>query len=88
MFTLTYNLFGKRLFVAGAQQAGDIYEMPVNTLDFIVNTKINNKIGLDFNFGNILNPTIKFQQEYQNKNLSYNEYKRGMNVGVNLNYTF
>jgi TonB-dependent receptor len=87
-FTLTYNIFGKRLFVAGAQQAGDIYEMPVNTLDFIINTKINSKIGLDFNFGNILNPTIKFQQEYQNNNLSYNEYKRGMNVGVNLNYTF
>ena len=87
-FTLAYNVFGKRLFVAGAQQAGDIYEMPVNTLDFIINTKLNNKIGLDFNFGNILNPDIKFQQEYKDNNLPYNQYKRGMNIGVNLNYTF
>lgn len=87
-FTLAYNIFGKRLFVAGAQQAGDIYEMPVNTLDFIINTKLNNKIGLDFNFGNILNPDIKFQQEYNDNNLPYNQYKRGMNIGVNLNYTF
>lgn len=88
MFTLTYNVFGKRLFVAGAQQAGDIYEMPVNSLDFIVNTKINRRIGLDLNFGNILNPTIKFQQEYSNNNLTYNQFKKGMNVGLNLNYTF
>lgn len=87
-FTVTYNVFGKRLFVAGAQQSGDIYEMPVNTLDFIVNTKINRKIGLDFSFGNILNPTIKFQQEYTDNNLIYNQYKKGMNVGMNLNYTF
>lgn len=87
-FTLTYNVFGKRLFVAGAQQAGDIYEMPVNTLDFVVNTKLGNKIGLDLNFGNLLNPTIRFQQEYTKNNLTYNQYKRGMNVSVNLNYTF
>lgn len=87
-FTLTYNVFGKRLFVAGSQSAGDIYEMPVNTLDFIVNTKINKKIGLDVNFGNILNPTIKFQQEYTTNNLPYNEYKRGFNMGLNLNYSF
>ncbi|SHF81579.1 TonB-dependent receptor [Pedobacter caeni] len=88
MFTVTYNVFGKRLFVAGAQQAGDIYEMPVNTLDFIVNTKINNRIGLDLNIGNILNPKVKFQQEYSNNNLIYNEYRKGINVGLNLNYSF
>ncbi|WP_256004186.1 TonB-dependent receptor [Pedobacter deserti] len=87
-FTVTYNVFGKRLFVAGAQQAGDIYEMPVNTLDFIVNTKINSRIGLDLSVGNILNPTVKFQQEFNDNNLSYNEYKKGTNVGINLNYTF
>jgi outer membrane receptor protein involved in Fe transport len=87
-FTVAYNVYGKRLFVAGAQQAGDIYEMPVNTLDFIMNTKLSNKIGLDLNFGNVLNPTIKFQQEYKDNNLPYNQFKRGMNVGLNLNYTF
>jgi TonB-dependent receptor len=87
-FTLAYNIYGKRLFVAGAQQAGDIYEMPVNTLDFVLNTKLNNRIGLDLNIGNILNPTIKFQQEFKDNNLIYNQYKRGINVGLNLNYTF
>ncbi|SOD15284.1 TonB-dependent receptor [Pedobacter xixiisoli] len=86
--TLAYNIYGKRLFVAGAQQSGDIYEMPVNTLDFVVNTKLANKIGLDFSFGNLLNPNIKFQQEYKDNNLIYNQYKKGVNVGVNLNYTF
>src|SRR5690606_6203532 len=27
VFTSTYNVFGKRLFVAGSQNAGDIYEL-------------------------------------------------------------
>src|SRR5690606_2802935 len=87
IFTLTYNTFGKRLFIAGSQQAGDVYEMPINTLDIIINTKIKNRIGFDINFGNILNPKYKFQQEFSANNLIFNEYKKGMNVGVSLNYT-
>jgi len=88
MFTLTYNVFGKRLFVAGSAGAGDIFEMPVNTVDAIVNTKLNKRVGLDFTFGNILNPKIIFNQEYATNDLVFSSFRRGFNMGVNLNYTF
>ncbi|MFC5284185.1 TonB-dependent receptor [Pedobacter alpinus] len=88
MFTVAYNVFGKRLFVAGSQGAGDIYEMPVNTLDFVMNTKFNKKVGLDLTFGNILNPDIIYNQEYSTNDLTFSNIKRGFNVGLNLNYTF
>jgi TonB-dependent receptor len=88
MFTMAYNVFGKRLFVAGTQGAGDIYEMPVNTLDIAINSKLNKKIGLDITLGNILNPDIIFNQEYETNNLIFSNVKRGFNLGLNLNYTF
>jgi TonB-dependent receptor len=88
MFTVAYNVFGKRLFVAGSQGAGDIYEMPVNTLDFVMNTKLNKKVGIDLTFGNILNPEIIYNQEYSTNDLRFSNIKRGFNLGLNLNYTF
>lgn len=88
IFTLTYNTFGKRLFIAGSEGAGDVYEMPVNTLDFIVNTKIKERIGLDLNIGNILNAKYQYKQEFKNTDLIFNEFRRGLNMGLSLNYTF
>ena len=87
-FTVAYNVFGKRLFVAGSQGAGDIYEMPVNTLDAIINTKLNKRVSLDLSLGNLLNPSVVYKQEYSDSPLIFSNFKRGVNVGLGLSYSF
>ena len=87
-FTMAYNTFGKRLFVAGSQGAGDIYEMPFNTLNVQINTLFNNHLGFDISISNLLNPAVKFEQEFDSQNLSFSEFKRGVTVGASLSYNF
>lgn len=88
VFTVSYNVFGKRLFTAGSEQAGDVYELPVNTLNLVVNSKINKQIGLDFTFSNLLNSTARFEQEFKQENLEFSRYKLGISVGAALSYSF
>lgn len=88
VFTTTYSVFGKRLFVAGSQGAGDIYEMPVQTLNLVANTKLKGKFGLDLSIQNLLNPKAKFQQEFAENNLEFSSIRRGVNYSLSLNYLF
>jgi len=88
LITVAYNTFGKRLFVAGSQGAGDIFEMPFNSLDATINTMFNKHIGFDLSISNILNPTVKFEQEFDTQNLNFSEFKKGLTVGASLSYNF
>src|SRR5690606_23108977 len=88
MFTMAYSTFGKRLFVAGSQGAGDIFEMPFNSLDMQINTSFNNHFGFDISISNILKPAVKFEQEFDSQNLSFSEFKKGLTLGASLSYNF
>jgi hypothetical protein len=92
--TLAYNVFGRRLSNIGFLGLGDIFELPVNTLN--LNASIN--FGKDqrfkgqFYLRNILNPAIRIEQELLtdgevSSQEELNNYKRGMNVGIGLSYT-
>lgn len=87
-FTLTYNVFGKRIYSAGVQGLPDVYEMPVNTVDFIWKNKIGDRFSVDFTVRNILNPTVKYQQEFTDITEIVRDYKRGVTYGVKLGYSF
>lgn len=87
-FTMAYNTFGKRLFVAGSQGAGDIYEMPFNSLNAQINTMFNKNLGFDISISNLLNPAVKFEQEFDTQNLAFSEFKKGVTVGASLSYNF
>ena len=87
-FTLAYNVFGKRLFIAGSERAGDIYELPVNTLDANINSMLTKNIGLDLSFANLLNPAVLFEQEFSANNLEFSRFKRGVSIGASLSYKF
>lgn len=87
-FTAAYGVFGKRLFLAGADGTGDIYEMPVHNLNFVINTKLNSRFGFDISLKNLLNPEMVYQQEFAANNLDYMRIRDGISAGLSLHYNF
>ncbi len=87
-FSLTYNVFGKRLFIAGAQGTGDIYEMPVNTLNFNINNTLSRNVELRLGFNNLLNPAMVYNQEFATNDLEYMNIRKGVSVNATLSYSF
>lgn len=89
--TLSYNVFGRRVFSAGAQGIGDIYEVPVNTLNFSLRNDLNQHWSVNFYARNILNPLINQEQE-SDPSISnagpviVNQFRRGVNFSVSLSY--
>ncbi|WP_187696406.1 TonB-dependent receptor domain-containing protein [Xanthovirga aplysinae] len=83
----TYNVFGKRVFTAGGNGAGDIFELPVNTLNLLLSTNFNEKIKVGLSFKNLLNPDIIQEQEILGKeNVITNSYKKGREIGLSFSY--
>ncbi|MEZ5018273.1 MAG: outer membrane beta-barrel protein [Flavipsychrobacter sp.] len=86
-FTLAYNVYGRKVVAAGSQGAGDIYQMPVNTLDFTVMNKFKNGLGANLSVRNLLNPSIVQNQLFGEDKLEVVSYKRGIDVNLTINYT-
>jgi TonB-dependent receptor len=90
--TLSYNVFGPRIFSAGAQGIGDVYERPVNMLNFSWRNKVSDHWSVNFYARNILNPEILQKQESnnpQNPNgeaVIVNSYQRGVDFSISLTY--
>ncbi|MEH0157215.1 TonB-dependent receptor [Limibacter armeniacum] len=88
-FALTYSIFGDRIFAAGVQGAGDIYERSYGTLNFIWKNKIKDRLSVDFSVKNILNPEVTREQEFTDGEVKVvNAYQYGINGGVSISYTF
>jgi hypothetical protein len=86
-YTLSYNVFGKRIFNVGTFGLGDIYEMPVNTLNFIANAEIG-KFNIGVKVKNILNPLISYEQVTDNAPVIVNSSKVGRFASITIGYTF
>lgn len=86
--TLVYNVFGSRIYSAGSNGAGDIYERPVNTLDVLFKNRLTPRLSLDFSFKNILDPEIKREQETDGEPVLVHSYHAGSRMGVGISYRF
>lgn len=86
--TLTYSRAGKRLFLAGSDGTGDIYEMPVDNLNAVINTKLNQRFGFDISLQNLLDPAFKFQQEFSQNALEYMNIRKGVSASLSIHYNF
>jgi len=84
--TLAYNYFSDRLYSLATEGRGNLVQSGVSTLDFILKSKVNEKIGLNLSVKNILNPTYKTTQEKQDVIVS--SYKKGLDVSFSLTYNF
>jgi outer membrane receptor protein involved in Fe transport len=86
--TLAYTYFSDRVFSIGTARRGNLVDKAVGTLDFIVKSKLNTALGLDFGIRNILNPSIDRVQENRGGDVMVLSYTRGINVGLGVNYQF
>ena len=82
--TLTYNYFSDRVTAIGSAGKGDLIDNGVGTLDFILKSKLSQKIKVGFSLKNILNPTIKRRQDVQN--IEVMSFKNGVNASLKLTY--
>ena len=62
--------------------------MPVNTVDLIIKNKIGENFTIDLKFANILNPDIKYQQDFSDQVEVTRAYKRGVTYSLKLGYMF
>ena len=99
LVSISYNTYGRRLAGLGALGAGDIFEMPVNTLNATANYAFgkDNAWSVHLAARNILNAKFITQQELLEAqtdgtysvidNVTLNEFTTGVNVSLGLTYT-
>ncbi|WP_250435463.1 TonB-dependent receptor [Hanstruepera flava] len=93
---LVFSYFSDRIDALGGGQLGNIIEYGVPTLDFIWKNTIKENFQVNLSLQNLLNPTIKYVRETTLGEVVVNsangngvsDYKRGMNIGLQLKYNF
>ena len=93
---LVFSYFSDRIDAIGSGQLGNVIEKGVPTLDFILRNKINKNLEVNFSLKNLLNPTVTYFRETSLGDITVNsangkgvsDYKRGMDLGLQLKYKF
>jgi TonB-dependent receptor len=93
--SLTYNVFGPRIFLVGSKDYGSWGELPRNTVDFAITYPVNPKLSLTFAAQDLLNQPVqlvqdtngdgKFERDGKN-DLTIQKFRRGQyfNIGIKL----
>ncbi len=82
--TLLYNIFGKRISEVGIQGNPDIYEQPVDQLDFVFAYRFADEWKMKFRARNLLDPRVEYTQGSE----VAREYRRGREFAVSLEWTW
>ena len=86
---LVFSYFSDRIAALGSGQLGNVIEKGIPTLDFVWKNKINDKIELNFSAKNLLDPSIERVRENTSfGDVTLSEYKRGIDLGLQLKYKF
>ncbi|TYA52422.1 TonB-dependent receptor [Formosa maritima] len=93
---LIFSYFSDRIDALGSGQLGNVIEKGVPTLDFIWKNNIGENLEVNISIKNLLNPTIEYFRETTLGDISINsangkgvtDYKRGMDLGLQLKYKF
>ena len=94
--TLAFSYFSDRIDALGSGQLGNVIEKGIPTLDFILKNKIGKKFEINFASKNLLNPSVKYIRETTKSNIvvtspngkDVSNYKKGINIGLQLKYKF
>ena len=94
---MVFSYFSDRIDALGSGDLGNIIEKSVPTLDFVLKNAIKDNFEINFSAKNLLNPTIQYVREDQNQGdilvtsangKGVTDYKRGINLGLQLKYKF
>ena len=93
---LVFSYFSDRIDALGSGQLGNVIEKSVSTLDFIWKNNFNDHFEINLSAKNLLNPTIKYVRETTLGDIvitsangkGVSNYKRGMDLGIQLKYKF
>lgn len=88
LMTLAYNYFSDRIYAIGTDSRGNIVEKGMGSLDFILRSKITRNIGVNITARNLLNPNFERVQENADQDISVQNYKKGANFSLGINYQF
>lgn len=83
---LSYNVSGKKVAVVIVGATPNVYQQPVNQLDFNVSKKLGKHFSLKFKAQNILNPIIKKSYNYKDEEYIFNSYKKGATFSLGIEY--
>jgi hypothetical protein len=86
--TIAYTYFSDRVNAIGTSNRGDLVDKAFGSLDFIVRSKLTEKLGLGLVSKNLLNPTINRVQENATADVNVLSYKKGATISLSLNYEF
>jgi hypothetical protein len=82
--------------VDGGQGSPNIYEQPINTLDFFINQRLGRRWKMRFGARNLLDPDIRqtlindlgSREERYGDQYVFRSYKRGITVSLTLSADF
>lgn len=87
--TLSYNIFGERLFIAGRNGDTDIYENPFNSLNLTYSYYPTDSLTIKFKMKNLLDETSSYKREDENGvDQDIIEIEEGQEFSLSLNYTY
>lgn len=85
---LVFSYFSDRIDALGSGQLGNIVEKGVPTLDFVWKNTFSEHFEINASIKNLLNPTIERIRETSVGDIALSSYKRGLNIGLQVKYTF
>ncbi len=87
---LVFSYFSDRIYSIGSGNIQNKIEKGVATLDFVLKNKITEKLELNLSARNLLDPSIKIIRENTENDgdVILSEYKKGLNLGLQLKYNF
>ncbi|MBW8360579.1 MAG: TonB-dependent receptor [Kaistella sp.] len=92
--SLVYNVTGKKIYGVGFGSLDNVYELPFNQLDFILQGEITKKVEVKLGIYNILDQTYKLELgdestvKILSDDLRMEDYKKGISFNMSVGYKF
>jgi len=85
---LSYNRFGDRLSRVSQGAAPDVFERSYDSLNASFSKSIGSYFTLSLGIDNLLDPTVKFSQDFKGQEYIYQQYKTGTTYSIGVKYSF
>ena len=86
--TLDYSVFGDRIYSAGGNGVGDIFEKGFSTLNFNFSDAIGEHWEVSLKGKNLLNPTIERYQDQEDQGAEYTVFRQKLGIDISLGLTY